>query len=199
LTNFSNEIADPKPDPDWKPWSDFDRKRHPQVESAVDDLIAWYREEQGAIILFGHPGCGKTHMAKTVARAYGAGAKLYPEPKLLEDIRAGYAGQGNPQIIESLLRMKLLLLDDVGAAHVKESSLPWLHSIYWRILDACLDKSIPLLITTNLEPGQLFDWVGPRAEDRLFQLVGKQENLVNMFDVPSFRREWAGKNRAEID
>jgi DNA replication protein DnaC len=190
--HLSEPAPEPAPQP-LKPWANFEIDRHPDLKRGIDQVIRWYRDDQGAgaIVLFGHPGCGKTSIAQIITRAWGIGAKLYPEPKLLSDIRTLYSQGGDQRLlIEQTLRMNMLCLDDIGASHVKAESFGWLHDIYWQLLDGCINKPMPLIITTNMTTDELFNWIGPRAEDRLIQMIGKKENMINLFNVPSYRRKW---------
>lgn len=207
---------EPTPGPKSKPpsaerneWEGLDLTAHPKLREAVRQVVAWYGREKGILLLAGDCGSGKTHLAKVVYDKFGGpafildwtvtpvesvrNAVFYTEPDLFSDIRQSYgdkrAGQTEGEIVKMCQRALLLILDDLGVAHIKDESLPWAQDIYWRILDARAGK--PTLITTNLKIDQIPARIGKRAFSRLMGALGGEVGYVDMFGVPDYRfRDW---------
>lgn len=171
--------------------------------------MAWYQQFCGVLLLAGDCGCGKTHLTKVVYDKAGGpafvldwdaqpvesirNAIFYTEPDFFADIRQSYnggkAGQTEAEIVRTCQRARLLIFDDLGAAHIKDESLPWAQDLYWRILDARADK--PTLITTNLKIDQIPARIGKRAFSRMMGGLGSRAGYVDMFGIPDYRlKDW---------
>lgn len=185
---------------------------HPKLITAKRKIADWYNRGSGALVLAGDPGCGKTHIAKVVYDLHGAGghtinwikdedgntiaetvrnAVFYAEPDLFADIRESYGGRGQneKQIISACKRSRLLILDDIGVAYIKDETLAWAYDIYWKIFDARVDKFT--LITTNLTNDQIAARIGRRALSRLMEAMGSEDSIIDLFGVPDYRqRGW---------
>lgn len=91
--------------------------------------ICWEYAERpvGWLLLRGHYGCGKTHLAVAVAhqaRACGLGTYFAVAPDLLDHLRATYAPSSAvsyDETFEHIRSVPLLVIDDLGA----EVSTPW--------------------------------------------------------------------------
>jgi len=103
-------------------WSGFDWNQHADLHLAKIRLVDLYNAESGAVVLAGKSGCGKTHMAQAIMRAYGVGAILIDEPRLMQRIRASYASRDSRNPLKPYQKAEMLILDDVGVAHVKQES-----------------------------------------------------------------------------
>lgn len=115
------------------------------------------------------------------------------EPGLINQIRESYGHNeaSEERIISRCRHAGLLILDDVGVAHVKPEAKGWYEDIMWRLLDSSPKPPPPLLLTTNLKRPEFFARLGARASDRLIQMLGSKANYVEMFGVPSYRlRDW---------
>ena len=152
----------------------------------------WYNDglDRGeALVMSGGYGCGKTHLARVVIHAYAdpANSIMVSEADLIAQIRASYDGAGSEKmIISTLRRARLLILDDVGTAHVKAESQSWLEDIYWRLLDRRSEMHLGTLITTNLVAEQLGKRIGGRAYSRLLGMMNGR-NWVDLFGVKDYR------------
>lgn len=178
---------------------------HPLLPQVVRRLSEWHKGTFGGLILGGGYGCAKTTLARVVLHAVGGpipvidwssgrpesirNATFYAEPELLEDIRDSYGSGSETRIINQCRRAKLLILDDVGAAYVKEESARWYEGIFWRLLSE--RGQLKTLITTNLTPPELRGRIGSRAWSRLQEILNGPDNYINMFEVPDYRaRNW---------
>lgn len=165
-------------------------------------VIGWYNSEApGAIVLAGGYGCGKTSLAKLVLMFSGGplpkmewrsgggeviyNASFYSEPDLLSKIKTGYSDGAGDAIIKRIKKSELLILDDIGAAYVKDESARWYEDIMWRCFDGRANKKT--LITTNLTPLDLQSRVGGRCWSRLKEMMGTPDRWVSMFNVPDYR------------
>lgn len=170
-------------------WDGFDFGIHAALGVARERLIALHEAKRGAVVLAGRPGCGKSHMARAVARAWGLEAVFISEPDLMQFIKSGYASKDTRNPLTRYRKAKLLALDDVGVAHIKAESVGWLREQYWQIFDAREDKAT--IITTNMDLVQLGERLGSRALSRLMGMMGSKRNYVDLFAVKDYRmRNW---------
>jgi DNA replication protein DnaC len=130
-----------------------------------------------SLLLWGPTGTGKTHQAYGAIRALTAAgcatrwdastaADLYGQMRPRPGIDVEYQ-------LRKIVRVPLLLLDDLGAAKSSE----WTEELTFRLLNWRCQNRLPTLITTNLppvrEPGMprevrvLRDMVGDRVLSRL--------------------------------
>lgn len=186
--------------PPYDLWLGFDTAPEGYTEEAKARLLYakrkvadWYNEgfDRGdALVLAGPYGSGKTHLARVVL---GASAPhltfMISEPDLVANIRATYDGDGSENmIVAQYRRARLLVIDDVGTAHVRPESIPWLHDIYWRIFNGRAEMHLPMLITTNLPFRELGIRIGPRALSRLQGMMPNAAGcVVSLTGVPDYR------------
>lgn len=165
-----------------------------ELQNAKQRIIDFSNGHSLGIILAGHPGCGKTHLAHVVAKHWGSVALMVSEPDMLAAIQATYKDKSDGdegQIIRRYRSVPMLIIDDVGAGHVRSDSRSWLDSIYWRILDNRSKENHPIMITTNLTLERLGEWIGQRATSRLMGMLGSRDYYVDLFSVPDYRtRGW---------
>lgn len=130
-----------------------------------------------SLLLWGPTGTGKTHQAYGAIRALTAAgcatrwhattaADLYGEMRPRPGIDVEYQ-------LRRIVRVPLLLLDDLGAAKSSE----WTEELTFRLLNWRCQNRLPTLITTNLPPVRdqrmppqarvLRDMVGDRVLSRL--------------------------------
>ncbi|HZL07425.1 MAG TPA: ATP-binding protein [Coriobacteriia bacterium] len=114
------------------------------------------------VYLMGRAGCGKTHLA-ACAVADGPGGSLFvPVTELLDDIRAGFGGDGRG-LYERALRAPLLALDDLGAEQVTD----WVRDRLYNLLNARWNACLSLIVTTNVPPKLIAERIGDGAASRI--------------------------------
>lgn len=116
-----------------------------------------------SLFMSGRPGCGKTATAwqicKEAALAGVFDYRLEKVPDLLDALEPRRRDhEADPQKIARLLKVDLLLLDDLGAHRVTE----WRVETLQKILDGRWEHRRPTIITTNF-PGKRISV--PREED----------------------------------
>lgn len=187
----------------------MDLNWHPKLREVIRRVVEWYQRGQGALILAGDTGCGKSHLAKVVYEKFGGPAFIldwskkpvetvrnaifYAEPEMFSDIRQSYSGgkgQSESEIVKMCQKSHLFILDDLGVAHIRDESARWAQDLYWRIFDARVEKFT--LTTTNLNQSDLSNRLGRRALSRLMDAMGDEAAFVDMFGIPDYRtRGWS--------
>ncbi|MFB7255097.1 ATP-binding protein [Streptomyces nojiriensis] len=130
-----------------------------------------------SLLLWGSTGAGKTHQAYAAIRALtaaGCGVRWHATTAadLYGEMRA--RGGSDPEyLLRRIVRIPLLLLDDLGAAKASE----WNEEITFRLLNWRAQNQLPTIVTSNLPPVRmpgmtpvqpvLRDKVGDRVLSRL--------------------------------
>lgn len=121
-----------------------------------------------SLILYGATGLGKTHLSLAVAGEvinkgfgviYGSAQNLLNR---LENEKFGRSGQDG-DTLSLLLECDLLILDDLGA----EFSTAFTLSAIYNIINSRMLTSLPTIISTNLEPGELDKKYDQRIASRI--------------------------------
>ncbi|MGB2957145.1 MAG: ATP-binding protein [Anaerolineales bacterium] len=147
---------------------------------------------EGWLVLQGHYGCGKTHLAAAVANFVvdiGVPTLFLTVPDLLDSLRFSY---NNPESsfeerFDDIRRSPLLIMDDFGT----ENATPWAQEKLFQILNYRYINNLPLLITTNLSLNQLEGRIRSRLQDP--ELV----TIVKIF-APDYRRPSDDTGHSEL-
>jgi DNA replication protein DnaC len=138
------------------------------------------------LMLMGKPGCGKTHLAAAIACHVVTETKfsaVYRSmPGLIQDIRATYDGNtdySEGDVIHTLTRCGLLVLDEIGATKSSEFEL----TLLFTVINGRYERKLPTVIVSNLSPKELHTAIGDRCVDRLREGGG----IVVGFDWESMR------------
>ncbi len=128
------------------------------------------------ILLYGPPGTGKTHLAvatlKNVIEYKGLKGLFCDFRGLLIDLKSSYEGKSSTsEILDSVRKVHLLVLDDVGA----ERNTDWAKDILAEIINYRYTQSLPTIITTNLRfddiSGETFaEKFDERTESRIYDM-----------------------------
>ncbi len=136
---------------------------------------------QGFIVFTGDYGCGKTHLAASVANAIsrrGNAVTFVVVPDLLDHLRATFApgsAVSYDQRFEETRSAPFLVLDDLGT----ESATPWAREKLFQIIDYRYVARLPTIVTIHHEAQ-----IDPRIQSRIFDLA---RGSVNEILAPSFR------------
>jgi DNA replication protein DnaC len=157
----------------------------------VDDEI--FREK--SILLAGGAGRGKTHLAVAVLKALlkkGVPCLFVDFHELLADIRNSYdelSQTSEYQILQPLLKVEVLLLDDLGSQRMSG----WVQDTVFHIINLRYNQRRPMIVTTNLamevpsktSPGEtLQDRLGYKVISRLYEMCTSFE-----LDGADYRKE----------
>ena len=118
-----------------KTLADFDLSFQPQLDKQqIAELFTLRFLEHGENVLFlGPPGVGKTHLAVALAMAaiaQGANAYFVTLQQLLDYLREGSEPASSK--LRSLLRPKLLIIDELGYLPLDRQAATWLFELVSR-------------------------------------------------------------------
>jgi DNA replication protein DnaC len=161
----------------------FDRPPVTEIEPTVVRHVRSWVESMEANLeagrglwLMGDPGTGKTTLAMLVSKAAledSRSVAIYSLPKLLARIRRTYdaepGGDSYLSFFERLTSVDLLHIDDLGA----EKRSDWVLEQLYALVNERYEAQRSMLITTNLEPQELEEQIGPRTVSRLVEICGE--------------------------
>jgi DNA replication protein DnaC len=122
--------------------------------------------------LSGPVGTGKTTLAMLVSKAAldaGRTVGIYSLPRLLAEIRTTFEDDSErsyTELLDRLTEIDLLHVDDVGA----ENTSPWVLEQLYAIVNARYEEERSIVLTTNLDRGQLSDQISERTVSRLEEM-----------------------------
>lgn len=148
-----------------------------------DKLISYLQEiskTDQSVVMRGSTGCGKTHLAISVAKEQ-SDFIFISVPDLLLKIRSSFNGgqESEDEIIKEYSSAQVLILDDMGAEKTSEFAITTLYIILDRRIRECLKT----IITTNLSQAEIEQTFGARIASRMAAM----ENIkINM---PDYRKK----------
>lgn len=123
----------------------------------------------------GGTGTGKTTLAMLVSKAAieaGRTVAIYSMPRLLSRIRRTFDGEPGEDSYATffgrLSGVDLLHIDDLGA----ENRTEWVLEQLYTIVDRRYEEQRSIVVTTNLDEGDLTDQLGERIVSRLTEMCG---------------------------
>lgn len=143
---------------------------------------------------FGSYGVGKTGLAVSYLRHFVSTPALYEQcyqkpkpdalalfrttPDLLSQLRDCYSsGASEYALIRQVGDVPLLVLDDIGAEHVKDNG--WLSDRLYQILNRRNGNGLPTLFTSNVSLDHLADSIQERVTERIMEMCG-MDNIVEI-------------------
>lgn len=121
----------------------------------------------GSLVLTGKVGTGKTHLACAIANAvipeHMATAAFGTVAKIIRSIKSTYGGKGSEtQAIADLLKVDLLIIDEVGVQNGSDHELTML----FEIINERYQNLRPTILISNLNTDDLEKFLGQRVMDR---------------------------------
>jgi len=138
------------------------------------------------LILYGHPGTGKNHLATAIVRSVmerGYSALILTAHEIIQRIRRTWddeEGAREEDVISLLANVDLLVIDEVGRQYGTESERIHLFTV----INERYRQMKPTIVISNLEPKRICQYLGEAAYDRLREGGGK----VIIFDWDGFRK-----------
>jgi DNA replication protein DnaC len=165
---------------------------HPQILAWADRAAEDYRSA-GFLVLTGPIGTGKTHQAYGALRRIAeAGPHRFEmiattAPDMYGRLRPGGSDKGTEHELKRLMRVPLLLLDDLGTEKLSE----WTEEATTRLVNERYNECLPLIITTNFpvraQSGGASTDLVTRLGDRLASRLAQTSTVVQL-DGPDLRR-----------
>ena len=157
----------------------------------VDKLTTSWR----SLMFTGPVGTGKTGLAVGYAWECLRTLNIYSlrfieMPNLLAELRSTYNHpshedtQTEQEVIDKYAKCGLLILDDLGVEHVKDTG--WLEDRLYQIVGTRHSEERPTVFTSNLTLDELQARLGERVTWRIDEMLEKT-NIINMSGCPNLR------------
>jgi DNA replication protein DnaC len=163
-----------------------------RLRLAYETVYSFAKNPKGWLVLKGGYGCGKTHLAASVANysiEHGQQVLFINTPDLLDHLRAAYSPASPTTFDERFEQVRnapLLILDDLGS----QSNTPWAQEKLYQIFNHRYNARLPTVVTTNQELEAIEGRIRSRLVDhRLVQIM--------TISAPDFRR--AGFDETQPD
>ncbi len=168
-------------------------EKRENLRRAYERARAFAASPQGWLLLMGGYGCGKTHLAVSIANENiqrGRPALFVVVPDLLDYLRATFSPTSPVTYdarFEEVRTAPLLILDDLGA----QSTTPWATEKLYQILNYRYNARLPTVITTNRD----LEEIDLRIRSRLVD-----PNLVEIVPIlaPDFRQSGVSPDHSEL-
>jgi DNA replication protein DnaC len=162
------------------------------LEMAFNQAYHYANNLNGWLLLQGGFGCGKTHLAASIANyAVGMGvATLFlTVPDLLDMLRFSYDSQDTTfeERFNEIRNASLLVLDDFGT----QNATGWAQEKLFQIINYRYINKLPLVLTTNL----LLDEIEARIRSRL---ADPELVTVVRINAPDYRRPMDDTGHPEL-
>ncbi len=144
-----------------------DTKAQERFTAAYEAAKAFAAEPKGWLVLTGHSGCGKTHLAAAIANEridHGYPVFFITTPDLLQHLRSTFSPDSEILYDEFFNRVRntpLLILDDLGA----QATTPWAEEKLDQLLTHRFNSQMPTVIVTITPVEQLADRIRTRLTD----------------------------------
>jgi DNA replication protein DnaC len=151
------------------------------LQQAFEFARNYARNPEDWLVLTGSYGCGKTHLAASIANEWhnrGYAVLFVVVPDLLDHLRATYAPNSlvsYDKRLDEVRTAPLLVLDDLGT----HSATPWAQEKLYQIINYRYNARLPTVFTIAENAT-----VDERLKSRLFD-IGRCTNLL--IEAPSYR------------
>jgi DNA replication protein DnaC len=125
------------------------------------------KEAGACLILCGHPGTGKNHLATAISKHLLESGYSVLRVKASQYLDA-YWSKGfdeRESWVRSMAAVDLLMIDEIG----RSSNAKTAQDAFFRLLDARYEAQLPSLLATNLTRAELVEVLGDATYDRLTQ------------------------------
>ncbi len=146
---------------------------------------------QGWLVFLGVNGCGKTHLAASIAnhlRARGEPPLFIVVPDLLDHLRSAFSPDSKnsyDSLFEMIRKAPVLLLDDFG----EQCTTPWAQEKLYQLINYRYNARLATVITTSYP----LEDIEARISSRL---VDPSISLVFNIRVPDYRGDIGKKTRS---
>lgn len=167
----------------------------PNYRMIYAKLLQFVREDESELgyYLCGDLGVGKTYLAACVTNYYakkGHNVALIHVPSFLNKLKASFGSDETQDYIDALKRVKVLVLDDLGA----EPITPWSRDeVLLSILNDRMENKRKTIITSNYLPEHLIEKYQYDSRGGLDPLSARR--LVDRILMLTKPLELKGKNR----
>lgn len=156
----------------------------PGVQRAFIRAKNFAERPAGWLVLMGNYGCGKTHLAASVANRlienhYRVLFAVVPD--LLDHLRSAFGPTSEVEYdrrFEDVRDAQILILDDLGTEH----TTGWAREKLYQIINHRYNHAMPTVVTSNCEPRQ----IDPRIFSRLSDRALSEE--ITVIDASDFRQ-----------
>lgn len=165
--------------------TDQQRKYLDKCQEYARTFPEHYKSGDG-LMLLGSPGTGKTHLAvatlNEIIHTHRAAGLYTTAARMFRRIKDTYgnAEETESQAIEAFTKPALLVLDEIGVSFGSDAELNYLFDIMNERYEQCM----PTIVVSNVQPGELGQWMGDRVVDRLRECC-----KLMIFDWESARGE----------
>ena len=160
------------------------------LEVALATSNAWASDPSGWLTLFGETGCGKTHLAVSIAAtrlARGLPVFFAFVPELMDYLRFTFqpnSGAAYDRVFDEVRNAPMLILDDLGGEYRSE----WVYEKLYQIIVHRHNLRLPTIITTGMN---VPDTAGPIVS----RIQDPASGLLIRMEAPDYRIKRRDGNR----
>lgn len=149
-----------------QPDREYMRKLRDYCRHYADEIAAGTQKE--SLLLMGDVGRGKTFLSSAIANVAVAAKRsvvYFTFSQFLEFARTARLDDDNDyrQSVQRLLDADLIVLDDLGSEKLTE----FVGQEFFNIINHRMNRSLPMVISTNMHPSEIQDAYGARIASRL--------------------------------
>ena len=145
------------------------------------------------LFLSGTPGTGKTTLLNAMYKTLGCFCRGMETKKFVASDMPVLFTHNYELTVSRLLQgnwCRYLLLDDIGTEPATFKDYGREYAPFAKIVEARYTRRLPMVMTSNLEPSDIFDRYGYRTYDRFTELT-----KVITFSGQSFRQQHNDQNQ----